>query len=73
MSPSNDTEHCQPLALGMAQAARCLGISQRTLFTLVKSGGMPHIRIGRRVLFRRESLDAWLHDRETDSAARGKP
>ena len=67
MNPSNDGDHCEPLALGMAQAARMLGISERTLFTLVRSGGMPHIRIGRRVLFRRASLDAWLHARETGS------
>ncbi len=65
MNNRNDTDGCEPLALGMHQAARVMGISQRTLFTLLKAGDVPHVRIGRRVLFRRAALEAWLAARET--------
>jgi excisionase family DNA binding protein len=35
----------------------------------VRAGRMPHIRLGRYVRFRRESIDAWLVARERRPAA----
>ena len=34
----------------------------------VRAGRMPHIRLGRYVRFRRESIDAWLAARERGPA-----
>ncbi|MCC6322114.1 MAG: helix-turn-helix domain-containing protein [Phycisphaerales bacterium] len=48
----------------MRQAAAMLGISERKLFDLTKSGDVPHVRIGRRVLFRTNTLNEWLRARE---------
>ena len=36
-----------------------------SLLELAKQGIIPHIRIGRRVFFRQDSLDKWLDDLET--------
>jgi excisionase family DNA binding protein len=52
------------LAMSIRDAARQMGISERTLFSLTKSGEVPHLRIGKRVLYRREALEAWLRERE---------
>jgi len=41
-------------------AAEYLGLSYWKLLELVKAGKVPHIRVGGRILFRRESLDKWL-------------
>ncbi|MBL9000771.1 MAG: helix-turn-helix domain-containing protein [Phycisphaerae bacterium] len=41
-----------------------LSISARTLWALTNSGDIPHVRIHRRVLYRPESLRAWLAARE---------
>jgi excisionase family DNA binding protein len=40
----------------MAEAAELLGISSRHLQSLVSAGRIATVRIGRRVLFRRETL-----------------
>jgi excisionase family DNA binding protein len=50
------------LALGAAEAAPALGISERSLWTLTKSGDIPHVRIGRRVLYPVRALDTWLEE-----------
>ena len=42
------------------EAARYLGCSYWKILELAKSGELPHIRLGSRVLFRRQSLDGWL-------------
>lgn len=52
-----------PLAnrlLGSKDAARYLCISPRTLWTLQNCGTIPNVRIGRKVLFDRVDLDAWI-------------
>jgi len=45
-------------------AAEYLGTSYWKLLELVKTGLVPHIRIGGRLLFRRETLDRWLSEQE---------
>ena len=53
-----------PLALRRREAAKQLGISERSLFTLTKDGDIPCRRVGsgkrRMVLYRVADLDAWL-------------
>ena len=57
----NAADHSSPsLLLSMRDAARSLGISERTVWTLVQERRLPHLRVGRRVLFSRASLEAWI-------------
>jgi excisionase family DNA binding protein len=50
----------QPLLLGAREAARALAVSARTLWALTKSGEVPHVRVGRRVLYDPQDLRAWV-------------
>ncbi len=51
--------------LSHAQVAKGFGISPRTLFRLhTQRQGPPRVRVGKKVLYRRESLLAWLASRE---------
>lgn len=52
-----------PLALRRRDAAEALGISVRSLDGLVRSGDIPHVRIGRAVVFRVMDLQSWLAKR----------
>jgi excisionase family DNA binding protein len=46
-----------------------VGISRRTFYALLERGEAPPVvRIGRRVLIRREAGEAWLKARETATA-----
>jgi excisionase family DNA binding protein len=48
------------LALRPREAAKALSISERTLWSLTKEGRIPHIRIGRAIVYPVDSLRAWL-------------
>ncbi len=50
-----------PGALSTPLAAEYLGLSPATLETLrTRGGGPPFVKLGRRVVYRREDLEAWL-------------
>lgn len=44
--------------------AEYLGMRTDWVYREVRAGRLPHIRLGRAVRFRRESIDAWLEARE---------
>ena len=64
-----------PMLLSMRDAARTLGISERTLWTLVHERQFPHVRLGRRLMFSRAALEAWIASQQVggnvDHAPRG--
>lgn len=54
------TSLAEPL-LDARQAARLLGVPRSTLYELVRSRGLPHVRVGDRALrFTRTDLAAWV-------------
>jgi Helix-turn-helix domain len=67
-----------PLAFRHEVAARALGISPRTLWSLTKAGRIPHVRLGACVIYPVPGLVAFLEQqtinpivRRPDDAARG--
>jgi hypothetical protein len=53
-----------PLSLTAGQAAKVLGLAPSTLAKLRLSGNGPvYCKLGRRVVYRREDLAAWLESR----------
>lgn len=60
MSATNQLKPSEPL-LTADEAARLLRVPRSTLYELVRSRGLPHIRIGERGLrFTRSDLDEWI-------------
>ncbi|MBK6938801.1 MAG: helix-turn-helix domain-containing protein [Planctomycetes bacterium] len=57
-----------PLAVDAKEAALILNISPRLLWTHTNCKEIPHVRIGRRLLYPVAALEAWLASRTT-----GKP
>lgn len=55
--------------LSVAQAAEYLGLSKGYVYTLAKTHELPLTRIGRRLLFLRTDLDAWLASRTLPSVS----
>jgi excisionase family DNA binding protein len=58
-----------PLAVSRSEAASMLGISERLLWTWTKSGMIPHVRIGTRVLYPVEQLRIWLNKQANGTVA----
>lgn len=59
------------LALRPKDAAQALGIGQRLLWQLTKQGRIPHLRLGRCVVYPVDALIAWL-ERQTISGSATK-
>ena len=58
-----------PLLINATKAAEMLGISPRSLFTLTRTGTIPHVRLGRRVMY---SLQC-LHEAVTEVTTKLDP
>lgn len=62
-----------PLAVGLRDATRLLGVSERHLWKLAVSGAIPSVMIGNRRVFRLTSLEQWLKDHEQSGRRRPEP
>ena len=60
-----DRTAVQPLLMTAAEAARALAISERTLWTLTKSGAVRSVNIGRCVRYDPRDLSAWIDEQKT--------
>lgn len=54
----------EPLAVRARDAAKILGVSERTLAKFVAAGEIPSAKIGKSRLFRVAALEQWLRDQE---------
>lgn len=53
--------------------ANYLGVRPDRVYREVRAGRLPHIRLGRAVRFRRESIEAWVDARERGGFTRRRP
>lgn len=51
--------------LGLKEAARSLGISYSTLYSLVRRGEVEHTKVGSRYFMSRESIEAFIRTNTT--------
>ncbi len=61
-------EKLEPLAVSAAEAARLLGVSRPTLYTLLNQEGFPSFHVGTRVLVSVDGLREWI-ERQTKAVA----
>jgi excisionase family DNA binding protein len=59
-----------PLTLSVPEAARALGISKNTAYTLIRTGRLPHVRLGTRIRIPHQALVDWLADEAERSTPR---
>jgi excisionase family DNA binding protein len=65
------------LVLSLVEAASLLGVTPSTLYELTRSRArarqrtpIPHLRLGKRICFRRESLEKWIAQLEAEGGVR---
>jgi len=61
-----------PLLLSPRQASRALAISERTLWSLTKTGTVPHIRIGKLVRYSVDNLKKYIEQAAEKKCASGQ-
>lgn len=52
------------LTMSVAEAAKALGVCEKTAYTLTHRADFPAIRIGRRTRISREGLTEWVRRQE---------
>jgi len=67
--PDNPTPTIDPL-LTAVEAARILRLHHVTVLRWAREGRIPHLRLGRKVVFPLSKLTSWLASGYTDSAVR---
>lgn len=66
----NPQHHGVPrITLRARDAAKSLGISERTLQTLTAAKNIPHFRVGRAVLYSPSSLESWAREASANMTA----
>ena len=58
------------LALRPREAAKALSVSTRTLWGWTRVGLVPHVRVGKAVLYPTDLLQEWLRQQAARQAAR---
>ena len=49
-----------PLLIGVRDAAKRLGVGRETAYSLARTGALPSVRIGRRILIPADALAKWV-------------
>ncbi len=65
IGPAEPGGHERRLALRPGEAARALGVSDRTLRKWMRDEGLPYLRVGGAVLIPRAQLEKWMAERVT--------
>lgn len=50
------------ITFSVEEAAAAMGVSKPTMYALCRQPGFPAVRVGRKILIPRASLDAWLRE-----------
>ena len=68
VATNRDEPETPCLAMRPREAARALGISERLLWEWTNAGFVPHVRLGRAILYPTDSLRDWLRRQAQESA-----
>lgn len=53
---------CQTMSV--KEASLYIGVSKDIIYELSRKKSIPHLRVGRRILFRKSALDIWMYEQE---------
>lgn len=69
--PTETPTRILPITLTVSETAAYLGVSDDTIYELVRRKEIPHFRLRSRILFRRDTLDEWMTQLERKSINSG--
>ncbi len=53
----------EPITVSVTEAAKLLGVSKPTVYSMIRGGGLPHISLNRRTLIPVDRLREWVNER----------
>lgn len=67
----SQTKTVPALSLRPREAAAAIGVSPRTLWGLTAAGKVPHVRLGRAILYPVPGLQDWLSSKSSSAPKAG--
>jgi excisionase family DNA binding protein len=61
------------VTMTVTDAAAYIGCHPDTIYNMVRQKQIPHVRVRRKILFRRDALDAWMASQENQNWKSGEP
>jgi excisionase family DNA binding protein len=58
--PQNSSPEATKITLTVPEAARLIGISSPKMYELVRAGKLRSVRVGKKILISRKSLEDWI-------------
>lgn len=52
----------EKLTYSVAEAAKCLGVAESTMYTIIKMDGFPLLKLGGRRLIPIKGFERWIED-----------
>ncbi|MBT2680021.1 helix-turn-helix domain-containing protein [Bacillus sp. ISL-35] len=49
------------------EVAQYIGVHLDTIYNMVREKQIPHVRVRRRIIFSKETINAWMRDQEQKS------
>ncbi len=57
----------RPTIMTVQEVARYLRVHAITVYRMIRQGKLPAIRVGRGWRFKKDEIDIWLHEHESNS------
>ena len=67
--PQNSSPEVTKMTLTVPEAARLIGISKPKMYELVRAGKFNSVRVGKKILISRKSLEDWIKKGEPNEEA----
>ena len=65
------SDGAEPMLLNLRDAAQTLAVSARSLWEWTKAGRVPHVRLGRRLLYAPDDLRRWVQSQRQGPGTAG--
>ncbi|MGD9678397.1 MAG: helix-turn-helix domain-containing protein [Vulcanibacillus sp.] len=63
--------NAKSITMDVKEVAAYIGVSEDTIYAMAKQKEIPHLRVRYRILFRKDSIDAWMNELEKKSLSKG--
>ncbi len=62
----------EPITVSVEGAAKLLGVSKPTVYSMIHGEGLPHIKLNRRTMIPVDQLREWVNERAGGGASDGE-
>jgi excisionase family DNA binding protein len=54
------------ITMTVQEVAQYIGVCEDTIYAMVREKQIPHVRVRRRIFFRKDTIDVWMERQEQE-------